>query len=326
MTAMDEASRQPLVDREEMARLLKASIRKRRPRYYPTLGVILAVFAVALVLVAWLLWPRPSLPPLNLLACDQIARPGESVAMEAWITPKDPHFAVPDLGGLNVSFEPLLPPARPGAALADVKTRSAANGHVRASITAPSGAEAIEFKVAHGSPEAGQRTEDRARLFVCRPETRLLLVELAAVADAAPHAWQGSGLGDIPARQAAGEALQKARSKNYQIVYIAAGAPTPMAYRLMRAWVETKTQEPSPFPDGPILGRLPQSGAPAARDWIEDSKDLKRRWPGSFAAVAKDPRLAEVLRDAGATTFVLTEAGETPAETRHIRTWAELKL
>ncbi len=318
MTAMDDAPRQPPADREEMARQLKANMRQRRPHYFRTLGVLLGIFVAALGLAAWLFWPRPSLPPLNLLACDQIAVPGETVRMEAWLAPKDPRVSIPDLGGLDISFEPLLAPGRPGAPLPEVKSRSSANGHVKASITAPGGEEIIEYRISHTSPLPGQRTEDRARLFVCKPETRLLLVEVAAVADAPADAWYGSDLGDVRARPSADEALRKARSKNYQIVYIAAGATLPMPYRLMRAWVESKSQEQSPFPDGPVLARLPEV------DWVLTFMEMKRRWSGALVAVAKDPRLAEALRDAGVTTFVLGEAGDVPAGCQRLATWQHL--
>ena len=326
MMAMDDLSRQPPVDREEMARLLKANMRKRRPRYFRTLATILGAVGAVLLLVAWLFWPRPALPPLNLLACDQIARPGETVTMEAWLAPKDPGLAVPTLGGLDISFEPLLPPARPGAPLPEVKARSAPDGHFTAALTTPGGEEVIEYRISHGSPEPGGRAEDRARLFVWKPETPLLLVEVAALADAGPQAWQGIRRDEIPPRPSAGVALQAAHAKHYQIVYLASGAATPMAYRLMRALVETKSQEGGPFPDGPVLGQVPPSGSPAARDWAERCKEMRRRWPGSFVAVVKDPELATVLRDAGARTFVLTEAGAAPPNTRSLLTWADLHL
>jgi hypothetical protein len=309
-----------------MVRQLKANVGRRRPRYYRTLGLILAIFGFGLALGAWLFWPRPSLPPLNVLACDQIAVPGETVRMEAWLAPKDPRIAAPNLGGLDISFEPLLPPARPGAPLPEEKSRSASNGHVQASITAPGGAEVIEYQITHASPLPGQRTEDRARLFTWKPETKLLLVEVSAVADAGAEAWQDSRRDDIAVRPSAGEALQAAHAKHYQIVYVATGAAAPMAYRLMRAWVETKSQEGGPFPDGPVIGQVPQTGSPAAGDWIERFKEIKRRWPGSLVAVAKDPRLAEVLQGAGATTYVLTDGGQTPPNTRSLRSWADLHL
>jgi hypothetical protein len=305
MTAMDDASRQPPVDREEMARQLKANIRKQRPRYYPTLGLTLAILAIAVALVAWRFWPRPALPPLNLLALDQIARPGETVVMEAWLAPRDPRSAA-DLGGLDIAFAPLLLLGRADAPLRDVEVRSAPSGRAEASLAAPAGEEVVDIKVFHVPSQPGQRTEDRARLFVWKPQTPLLLVEVAAVADAGPDAWQGKRLDDISPRPSAGEALQAAHAKHYQVVYVATGAPTPMAYRLMRAWVETRSQENGPFPDGPVLGQLPPGGSPTGRDWAERLKQIVQRWPGQLAAVVKDPELGEVLRAAGARTFVLT--------------------
>ena len=322
---MDDTPNNPPLDREEMARLLKATIRKRRSPYLRTLTISLILILGVLILFAWLFWPRPALPRLNLLAFDQVARPGETVQMEGWLTPQDARLVAPDLSELDVSFEPLAARARPGAAAQEIKARSTTSGRVVASVPARDGEETIEFTVSHVASRPRYRTEDRARLFVWKPQTRVLVVEVAALAEAGPEAWQGNRIANIAVRKSAGEALKAARTKDYQIIYLATGASTPMAYRLMRAWVESKSQEGGLFPEGPVLGQLPPNGPPAARDWAERFA-AKRRWHGPLAAVAKDPQLAEALRDAGATSFILTEAAEVPADTKRLLTWADLKL
>jgi hypothetical protein len=327
MTAgMDNPQEKPPVDAEALARSLRANIQKRRPGYYRTLATTLGIVAVVLALVAWFFWPRPALPRLNILPFDQVALPGETVLMKAWLAPQDLGAEAPDLAGLEVSFEPLPFPARLGASPGEITARASSSGLVLASLAAPTGEGVLEFKVAHANPRQRYRTEDRARLFTWQPQTPLLFVEVAALADAGPDAWQGRLPVDAAPRPSAADALQAARAKNYQVVYLATGASTPLAYRLMRAWIERKSQDAGLFPDGPVLGQLPKGGPPVARDWAERLRELRSRRPGPFAAVAKDPHLAESLRDAGATTFLLTEAAETPANVTLIRTWGDFKL
>jgi len=292
---------------------------------FRALLLILVLAGAPLALLAWLVWPRSELPRLNVIALDQVARPDETVGMESWLIPQDPRVAVGDLGGLEVSFEALTLPALPGGPPRQIMTRSDSNGHTTARWQAPAGEEIDEFKVSHAALRQRYRTEDRARLFVWQTETPIFLVEVAAVADSGPGVWRANHLGDIQARDSTDQALKAVHAKRYQVIYVAAGAATSMEYRLMRAWVETKAQPDGPFPEGPVLGQLPMQGAaPAARDWAERVAETRRRWRGSFAAVVKDPQLAEVLRDAGATTYVLTEAGEVPRGTTPLARWADL--
>jgi len=311
----------PPVDPAALANQLRASIQKQRPRRLLTLALTLSLAGATLLLLAWLVWPKPELPRLNVIAFDHVARPGDTITLEACLQPQDPRIVVDDLGGLDVAFESLTPPglSRP------IMVRSGSDGRTKATWQTPPRETVSEFKVFHVSLRPPYRTEDRSRLFAWKTETPVLIVEVAALADIGQGAWRASLLGEIQARDSAGKALGAASTKSYQIIYVATGAAMPLEYRLMRAWVEMKAKESAPLPEGPVLGQLPQPGTlPAAADWAGRLAQVGRQWRGHVVAVVKDPRLAVVLRDTGATTFVLTDANEVPPNTTRLPTWADL--
>jgi hypothetical protein len=120
---------------------------------------------------------------------------------------------------------------------------------------------------------------------------------------------------------AAASALKAAREKHYQIVYLAAGAGSPMVARKMRGWVEQGERR---LPDGPVLGQLSDGGerSPAAH-WADVFAGLKQRFKGIVVGVAKDPGLAQALREGGTTTFLVGIADAPPGVTR-VSSWADL--
>jgi hypothetical protein len=312
------------INPEEMARLLRANIQKRRPRSLFTFLMVLGVCALPLALIAWWSWPRPELPRLVVIAFDQLALAGHPVPVRAWVTPQDANLPTPDLRDVIVSFEEFRLPQQPGAQAPVVQVRSDRKGEAM-DMNGLGGEDIVEFKVSHADPRQRYRTEDRARVFARPADTPLLLVEVAAVAKASPDAWRTSHIRDLVVQVAADKTLQVAQEKHYQVVYLAAGAASPMVYRKMRGWVETKAQEERLFPDGPVLGQLPDPGEPPqAALWAKPLAALKRRFRGIIVGVAKDARLGEVLHAGGATTYLVGAAGEMPPGITRLPSWEKL--
>jgi hypothetical protein len=184
--------------------------------------------------------------------------------------------------------------------------------------------EVIDFKVTYLDPGEQYRKEDRARVFAWNADTPLLVVEVPALAEASPDAWQATNIRDVVPRAGSDATFKAARAKHYQVVYLAAGAGSPMVARKMRDWVETWAQGERRLPDGPVLGPWPDAGdAPTAATWSEVLASLRRRFRGPFAGVAKDPRVAEVIRDAGATAFMVG-APDAPQGVNRIPSWTDL--
>jgi hypothetical protein len=314
-------SNQPPIDREELARRLRASIAQKRPRRLRILVTTLLVVAVPLGVFAWLVWPRPELPRLHILALDQVTDGKSAIPLEAWLAPQDPTAMVRDLAGLEVSFEVLSAPANEIAA---VQARSDSAGMVKANLN-PFGRGIEEYKVTYISSRQRYHTEDRAHLYAWDDEAPLLVVEVNALTTATPDVWQPGRFRDLAASEGAGKALQAAQKKGYHLVYVAAGAAAPVQYRLMRGWVEKKAQVGEPFPEGPVLGMLlPGQALPPATAWGALVNRVSARRPGCVA-VARDSSLAIVFRDAGAMTYVLADAGEAPPNTTRLANWAAFK-
>jgi hypothetical protein len=310
---------------EELAKQLRAKMRKERPRSFSTFLALLLLCGTPLALLAWWLWPGRDLPRLMVIAFDQIALPGETVPLRARLTPEDPRVSAPDLGGLDVSFAELKPPSPQGEPPQQAQARSAGNGEAVVRWKAPAGDEAAEFQAAYTDPRAHYRAPDQARVFARRAQTPLLLVAVDALAEAGDDAWVRAPIGTIAVRPAADKALQAARDRQYQVVYLAAGAGSPIVYRKMRGWVELKAQEQRVLPEGPVLGQLPAPGAaPAASNWAEVFADLKKRFRGPVVGVGKEVPLAEALRGAGATALVVGEGDQAPAGVTRLASWAEL--
>jgi hypothetical protein len=284
---MDE---QPRPDADKLAGQLRASLRQRRRRPPPWLLLILLVF-VPVAALAWWFRPRFDVPRLCVVGLDQAALPEETVAIRARLTPVDAGVTVPSLAGLDVSFEAL-----PGTAR--VESRSNSEGDVSVSWKSPAVEGPIDFRVAFVPSHQRYRSEDVARLFAWKAGTRLLLVEVSALADADPDAWRTRHASDIAVRAAANQLLQPALDKHFQAVYLAAGASSPLVYRKMRGWVETRTQQERAFPDGPVLGVM-AGGNEEAKAWANTVADLKRRYAGHMTGVARDGELRKVFRDAG---------------------------
>jgi hypothetical protein len=196
---------------------------------------------------------------------------------------------------------------------------SARSGAAEVRWQTPAAGQAVDFKVSYADPEQHYRTEDRARLFAYKADTFLLFVEVAALAQAGPDAWRSGNIRDIPADAAAKNALEAARQRGYQVVYLAAATGSPMVARRMRGWVEM-----SMLPDGPALGRLTDVDAAAAEAvWSKNLSPLKQRFRGSAAAVARDRSIVQALRATGIITFVVGEAEAPPGAIR-LASWNEL--
>jgi hypothetical protein len=316
-------------DPEELARQLRVRMQQGRPRRLRALLITLALLAVPVAVLAWFVWPRPELPRLVVIAYDDADLPGdpgvsEGVRLRARLVPQDPRVPPPDLSGLTVSVEQLSFQPKPGQPSHNKKVTSESDGDVVIPWQVPAEEEIVDFKMAYTDARQKYRTEDHCRLFALKPAAPLLIVDVAALAAGDAEAWRTRNIGQIPPRDGAGKALQQAHTRDYQVVYVAAGADSALVYRKIRGWVETNVQAERLLPDGPVLAHLPGAGAslkPA--DWPSLAR-LKERFRGPIAAVAHDPHLAGVFREAGATTFLLSEAAAAGEGLTRLASWDDL--
>src|SRR6266446_3817610 len=95
------------VNPEEMARLLRVNMQKRRPRSLLTFLILLVVFVAPVALLVWWVWPRPLLPRLMVITFDEVTLPDRPVSVRARLIPQEVNVLSPDLSGVDVAFEAL---------------------------------------------------------------------------------------------------------------------------------------------------------------------------------------------------------------------------
>jgi hypothetical protein len=309
---------------EAMAKQLRAKMSTQRRRTSRTFLLLLLLAAIPLAFLAWWYWPRGALPRLDATAFDAVAVPGEALSLHAQLTPEEAGAVAPDLGGAEVYFAELALQGPQGEPPQQVRVRSTPDGVAAAGWKAPAAEEVVYFQASYTDPRGLYRREDRARLFTWKATTPLLLVELDALAAGGADAWAKAHVATIPAREAAGKALQAANEKRYQIVYIGRGAASPVVYRKMRVWLEAKAQEVTLLPDGPVLGHVPAAGeAPTPGGWAAVFRGLKQRFRGPVVGVARDVPLAETFRAAGVPALLVGDA-EVPRGMTRVAAWEDL--
>src|SRR5262245_40681269 len=85
-----ESAPKPRADEERLAKELRESLRRRRPRRLLRLALGLAVLAVPVALWVWLWRPGAAEPPVLVTAFDQVTVQGEPVTCRARLEPADP--------------------------------------------------------------------------------------------------------------------------------------------------------------------------------------------------------------------------------------------
>src|SRR5262249_25247742 len=235
---------------------LRAAARKRRPVTWQALLVLLVVFLLPAGLFIWrVLKPRPDPPRLDVVAFDQLGLADHDVELRAFLEPLDVEPAKVDLGGYPVFFEESR---RPGAAKAGKtkETASLREGMASVSWSFPNGVK-NSFVVRIPGDKQRRGAMDRGQVFLCPKDTSLLLVDVqSTLSSAKAEDWQRKNPLEIKPIAEAANALQTARQKKFQVVYLALAADRPLAYRKVRGWLENQVNGKNPFPAGPVLGRM----------------------------------------------------------------------
>jgi hypothetical protein len=314
---------------EEITRLLKVAVSRRRPWTFGSALVALAVLVLPPALVAWWVWPRRPPPQLVVVTFDQAAPPGAALELRAQMEALDPDADEDDLVGREVHVEEAKIPGLPGDPPQVGKADSGADGAAAVPWKAPAEG-AGEFVFRHAGSERRPASEDRARVFTWPPDTPLLLIDGDRTLTAEPNvAWQtvnAQNIHTVQPQPAAAAALQAAAAKKYQVVYLAPGPDRATAYRKLRDWVGLRSApEEKLFPAGPVLGRPAYTAAvTAAEARRKVLAELKERFPAKMVGVAGSVEAAEAFRAAGLTTFLLSAEAAVPPGVTRLAFWNEL--
>lgn len=273
---------------DALAKQLKDSLAKRRPRPWKPVAVALIGSVVLLTLLAWWLYPRPKPGPLQLIGLDTIFAPDEVQVARAQLLAPPQDKAPRAMNGRTIVFRELAVPggkAREALAKSDERGQAAADWPTNVST---------EFLAQHIDPDRQQGSpQERGRIFVWPRDAPLLIVD-------ADETLIADGLD-----AKAGETLVKAAADGWHIVYLALASNGANEFRTARGWLEKQAK----LPKGPILAR-PRFDADASVESIrrELLKDLQGRFRRPPLAIVKNAESARTCKELELRTIVIGAA------------------
>jgi hypothetical protein len=239
---------------------------------------------------------------LVVIAFDQVGEPGAKVVCRSRLETLDPARVDFDLGGHELVFE-IWPEGR-GAQ----KTKTQSGGVAGADWVVPEKVPESGFLVRYLSPDRRSGAGDQARLFAWPRATKVLLVDLAALAPEGTKVWEKESALGLPLQPGAAAALKSAKSAKFAVAYLATEPDRALTYQQVRRWVERSVsapQEGARIPNGPVLGRLSVGEGPPAADWPKAVVAHFKRFNGPLVVLTGQQQTAEAYGAAGARALVL---------------------
>lgn len=279
---------------DELAKELKASLARRRPRTWKPVLAAIVVSSLILAGLWWWLYPRGRTTPLQIIALDDVFTLDETPTARAQLLVPLPSDAAPRLSGYIIAFNE-QGKAEPRQIIVKSDKKGAA------SVEWPVLGSSLEFFVHYVDEERRQGSvAERGRLFVWPRDAPLLAVD-------ADETLSADELDDQ-----ALATLKKAAEEGWHIVYLALTSTSAFEFRKARGWLDDQVK----LPRGPILGRrhypAEESLESARGDLL---KQIKSRFKGPMFAVVKSTEAAQTCMEVGLPTIVIGDA-KTP-------TWAE---
>jgi hypothetical protein len=275
------APKTPVAKDDPVKVQLKRAIR-RGPRRRARLIIALVLLALVAGMLAFLFWPRTPVPPLLVVAFDEVAIGQPQVTLRAATEPADGGDV--RWGGRELFFEEVrgLPP---GASGTTKKVTSDANGlgQIAWQFSGASPSNEMEVRYLDERQRPPWSDRDHSRVFFWPADARILAVDVALLLKPGKD-------GD---REAAVKALAAAAEKGWRIAYLAVDADRPLAYRKLRATLrQAGGAEPGHAVEGPVLARRSfYNGASPGLARMEILADLKRSARGPVLCVIEEQGL-----------------------------------
>jgi hypothetical protein len=307
---------------DELTARLRTAARKRQPWTLARTMVVLAFILIPAGLFGWWVYPRAAEPPVELVAFDQLGVPGSDITIHARLEPLLQPEEPLSLRRYEITFDEELPPAQAARERQLVKVFSAANGEASTGWMIPADRQVSAYVARQLGDRLHAGKNDRGQVFSCPAATPLLLVDVQhTLADAPEDAWRTRNVLDIAAVDGAGNALQEAHKRKYQIVYLATDPDRALLYRKVRGWIMNQQSARKPFPPGPVLGRPSFDQEPSqARHAV--LRGLKERFTGPIVAVVGSSEAAAAIAAVGLEMIVIGDAGAPVGVTR-VKSWPE---
>jgi hypothetical protein len=292
---------------DKLADQLKQSLARRRPRPWKLVLGAMAVSIALLLLLAWWMYPRTPLTPLQILALDAVVpADGELQVHAQLVLPTDEPAR--SLHGRTLHF---MGPQMPGKGADPAKqftAKSDARGHAVVDWPRPE-PPLGEFLVKSMNDSEKPSPPDAGRIFVWPRDAPILLVDVDETLNVAE-----------PEKEALAT-LRKAEENGWRIVYLSMAGPDPREFRKTHLAV----QRPSALPKGPIVGRFhvaeTENHGAVRRQLLES---FRSRFKGSMQAVVKTSASAAICREVGLRTILI--GAEAPAEVLAVASWTEVPL
>lgn len=289
---------------EALAKELKQTLAKRRPRPWKPVLAALLLSSLTLAGLVWWLYPRAYPETLEIVALDGVFTVDETPIATAQLFAPPADEGTRSLGGHKILFAtpPLL---MQGAAkpremieISDAHGRASVpwSEPARVSLRADEGErmgvkeEFVEFTARYLSTEPRPKNvNDGGRLFIWPKNVRVLLVD-------ADETLIADKLDDKAAA-----ALTKSAADGWRIIYLTPAAATAYDWRIARGWIARQAN----LPIGPVLGRrqFPSDDAvgPARQALLQSLP----KFDGPKVAVVKSADAERACREAGVRAIVI---------------------
>jgi hypothetical protein len=299
------APKQPLpaAKAEELARQLRAAVRRSRPWGKGRKVVAVVALAVVALPLAWWFWPRPEPVHVEVIAFDQLTVPGQETTVRIGTEAVDPKAE--SWGDQQVYWQELKPPGAQTAADDTVTLRTDKKGMatVKRPFAATPPYALVEARYLDKRSKPPWESASRGRVFVWPVKTRLVVIELTTENKSADN------------MAALSAALEEAQAMGWKVVYLALGPARPLGYQAERDWAHQQMAEdakPHQLPTGPVLGRSTYfAGADLQQAREEILAGLKKQFQGHVVLVeaSKDTLTAKAVGVPPASGVVLIQPG-----------------
>jgi hypothetical protein len=318
--------------KDELQRLLQEALKKKRPRWVRL--ALLATLSILglLVLIAWLLGPEGQPPSMTVVAFDDLCATGAEITLQGRLEAATD--ATRTLAGREMAFIEDQGVPAPGQKVRAVSAMSGPQGQASCTWNFVPETDSLNFILRQVGDKFHAGMEDRGRIVFRPPATPLFLVQIDdTLTPSKDQAWRKQNSQDISPAPGASEALQQARERGYEIVYLALAADRPSLYQKMRGWVGYQTADGlGPFPPGVVLSRFTLTRAdPDQRPWQKTAELLASRFvlPKTNASqhlgVAGTIDVAQQFHAAGLRTLYLGAGEDVPTGVERLPGWEEVR-
>jgi hypothetical protein len=297
----------PAPSSDVLATQLKDSLKRRRLRPWKIVLASMTLGIIVMALLAWWLYPRPQLAPLQIIALDAVTTPDETPQARAQLLPSPDDTEPRSLSGHSVVFHDQH--SRPGDKPREKIVKSDAHGQASVDwVTQIPGVS--EFFVRYINPAEGPGSANElGQIYVWNKADPLLIVDADETLQAA----------ELDEKAAA--VLMQAAKERWHIVYLSLASRQPQDFRTARGWISK--QQPK-LPAGPVLGRpqfTPEMTTAKARREVLQS--LHGRFQGKTLAIVKNTDSAQISKEIGFHT-VLIGAEPAPPGVAQAASWDDV--